>query len=377
MFGYKTSVKILVALGTRPEAVKLAPVILELRDRGFDTQVLFSSQHQSLAQPVFDIFGIAPDFILPQAQGSFELADLAASYLQQAGRVVAQAKPDMVLVQGDTTTAFVGALASYYQRIPVGHVEAGLRTNNPLSPFPEENHRKMIAVLSSLHFAPSAGCREALLNEGISADAIALTGNTVIDALQWILKHVPNPHKDGALPTGDERPYILVTAHRRENFERLHQQYFNELNALAQQKPDMQVIFVMHPNPHVKVLAEQTLRETNIHMVGPMAYAPFLHLLRGAALIITDSGGIQEESAFFGKPTLVIREQTERKELLEGGNMIVVGTEEGKLSSEALRLLNDKAYYDEYCRVNLSYGTGDASKLIVDRIVQWKKSAGL
>ncbi len=369
--------KILVALGTRPEAVKLAPVVLALKDRGFATRVLFSGQHQSLAQPVLSIFGISPDFVFQQAPANFELPSLAAAYVQEAGELIAQEKPDLVLVQGDTTTAFAVALAAYYNRCPVGHVEAGLRTYNALSPFPEENHRRMIAVLSSLHFAPSEAARNALLAEGIMPDTIAMTGNTVIDALQWILKHVPNPFESGALPTGDARPYILVTAHRRENFEKLHQQYFSELNALAAELPHMQVIFVMHPNPHVRVLAEQGLVQPNIHKVEPLGYSDFLHLMRGASLIITDSGGIQEESAFFGKPTLVIREQTERKELLAGGNMIVVGTEEGKLCHESLRLMKDADYYAHYSRVNLSYGTGDASTLIVDRIAQWKNSAAL
>ena len=367
--------KILVALGTRPEAVKLAPVVLALKDRGFVTTVLFSGQHQSLAQPVFDIFGITADFIFPQMQGGFELPALAGAYVQEAGSLIAEEKPDLVLVQGDTTTAFTVALAAYYNRCPVGHVEAGLRTYNALSPFPEENHRRMIGVLASLHFAPSLVARDALLAEGITAETVSVTGNTVIDALQWILKHVPNPFDGGVLPTGDTRPYILVTAHRRENFEKLHQQYFSELNALAAQLLHMQVIFVMHPNPRVRHLVEQSIHQPNIYMVEPLGYGDFLHLMRGAALIITDSGGIQEESAFFGKPTLVIREQTERKELLEGGNMIVVGTAEGRLSSEGLRLLQEPAYYARYCHVNLSYGTGEASTQIVDRIVEWKNSA--
>ncbi len=367
--------KILVALGTRPEAVKLAPVILALKEHGFATEVLFTGQHQSLAQPVFDIFGIVPDHVFPQSEGSFELSDYAASYLQQAGELMARTKPDLVLVQGDTTTAFAVALAAYYHRVPVGHVEAGLRTYNPMSPYPEENNRRMISVLASLHFAPSVIARDALLAEKFPAEQVAMTGNTVIDALQWILKHVPNPYKDGALPTGDARPYILVTAHRRENFEKLHHQYFTELNALAAQLPHMQFIFVMHPNPHVRALVKDSLKQPNIFTVEPMAYAPFLHLLSGASLIITDSGGIQEESAFFGKPALVIREQTERKELLEGGNLIVVGTESGRLSAEALRLMRDESYYKQYSRVNLSYGTGDASTQIVDRIAQWKNSA--
>jgi len=367
-------VKILVALGTRPEAIKLAPVVLELKNRGFATQVLFSNQHHTLAQPVFDIFGIVPDYIFPEGKAGLELADAAGLYVQQAGEVIAKAAPDLVLVQGDTTTAFAVALAAYYQRCPVGHVEAGLRTYNALSPFPEENHRRMLAVLASLHFAPSEGAKAALVAENIPAEHIAMTGNTVIDALQWILKRVPDPFANGGLPTGDVRPYILVTAHRRENFERLHQQYFAELNTLATQVPDMQVIFVMHPNPNVRVLATQGLRGDSIRMIEPLDYAAFLHLLRGAKLIITDSGGIQEESAFFGKPTLVIREQTERNELLESGNMIVVGTEAGKLSAEGLKLLRDDDYYKHYSRVNLSYGSGDASKQIVDRIVQWEKS---
>lgn len=363
--------KILVALGTRPEAVKLAPVVLALKERGFATEVLFSGQHHALARSVLDIFGIAPDHVLPPGPAAFELPDGAAFFLQQTGALLARTRPDLLLVQGDTTTAFTAALAGYYHRCAVGHVEAGLRSCNPLAPFPEENHRRMIAVLADLHFAPSAAARDALLAEGVAGEAIALTGNTVIDALQWILQRVPDPYREGELPGGDTRPYILVTAHRRENFERLHQQYFNELNAIALQMPQMQVIFVLHPNPQVRALAMQHLDQPNIHRVEPLPYASFLHLLRGAALVITDSGGIQEESAFFGTPTLVIRELTERKELLEDGHMIVVGTEAGRLSAEALRLLRDERYYRQYARVNLAYGTGDASIRIVDRITQW------
>lgn len=367
--------KILVALGTRPEAVKLAPVILALKEKGVATRVLFSGQHPALTLPVLSVFGIQPDILLPPAQGGFALTALAGAYVASAGEVIAREQPDMVLVQGDTTTAFAVALAAYYNRCPVGHVEAGLRTHNPLSPFPEENHRRMIAVLSSLHFAPSVAAENALLAEGIAQEAVTVTGNTVIDALQWILKHVPNPFEKKTLPTGDGRPYILVTAHRRENFEKLHEQYFSELNALAGQLPQAQVIFVMHPNPHVRVLAERGLTEPNIFCIEPLDYSAFLHLMRGAAMIITDSGGIQEEAAFFGTPTLVIREQTERKELLAGGNMIVVGTEAGKLSAEGLRLMTDEAYHAHYSRVNLSYGTGDASDLIVERIARWNASA--
>jgi UDP-N-acetylglucosamine 2-epimerase (non-hydrolysing) len=311
---------------------------------------------------------------LAPAPASPDLSDSAAFFLQQAGALLGRTRPDLVLVQGDTTTAFTVALAGYYNRCAVGHVEAGLRTCNPLAPFPEENHRRMIAVLADLHFAPSAAAREALLAEGIASGAITLTGNTVIDALQWILQRVPDPYRDGVLPTGDARPYILVTAHRRENFERLHRQYFCELNAIAAQMPQMQVIFVMHPNPHARALAVQSLDQPNIHKVEPLPYASFLHLLRGAALIITDSGGIQEESAFFGTPTLVIRELTERRELLQDGHMIVVGTEAGKLSAEALKLLRDEHYYRQYARVNLPYGTGHASTRIVDRITQWAEA---
>jgi UDP-N-acetylglucosamine 2-epimerase (non-hydrolysing) len=369
LFGYKIRVKILVALGTRPEAVKLAPVIMALRARGIATDILFSGQHQELALPVLGIFGLAPEYRFSVPLKNFSLQHIAASYLEQAGEVIATVKPDLVLVQGDTTTAFAVALAAYYQSCPVGHVEAGLRTYNPYSPYPEENHRRMIAVLASLHFAPSELAREALLAECIAEESIAMTGNTVIDALQWILQNIP------ASPETPRKPYILVTAHRRENFAELHQQYFASLNALATSRPDLQVLFVRHPNPNVKALAAQELTAPNIRMIEPQSYEKFVYLMRDAKLIITDSGGIQEESAFLGKPTLVIREQTERKELLDKGNVVIVGTDSNRLQEEVARLLSDSGYYKELSRVNLAYGTGNASSLIVDSILQWKRSA--
>ena len=369
--------KIMIVFGTRPEAIKMAPVVAALKSHlNFAVEVCVTAQHREMLDQVLSLFQIVPDYDLNLMSAGQTLPAIFSKVLLGMTEVVERAKPDLVLVHGDTTTTAATAMACFYQRVSVGHVEAGLRTGNALSPYPEENHRKMIAVLSSLHFAPSGAARDALLAEGIAADAIAMTGNTVIDALQWILQNVPDPYKEGALPSGDKRPDLVVTEHRRENFDGLHEQYFKELNALAAKMPGMQVIFVMHPNPNVRVVAEEILTQENIFMTPPMAYADFLHLLRGAKLIITDSGGIQEESAFFGKPTLVIREQTERKELLMGGNMIVMGTEEGKLSAQAHRLLSDEAYYQQHSQANFSYGRGDASAQIVERVVQWKNSTG-
>ena len=367
--------KTLVALGTRPEAVKLAPVVLALRDAGIATELLFSRQHELLAQSVFDIFKLVPEHVFTQPPSSFSLHDLAASYVQQAGAVIARVRPDLVLVQGDTTTAYACALAAYYLRVPVGHVEAGLRTGNPFSPYPEENHRRMIAVLADLHFAPSQSAKDALLAENVPAAGVHVTGNTVIDALRWILETVPDPYQGGKkLPTGDARPYILVTAHRRENFDRMHQAYFQRLNALAAALPTMQVIFVTHPNPNVQRHAVRELTEANVFQVPPMAYENFVHMMRGAALIVTDSGGVQEESAYLGKPALLMRENTERKELQEGGNLIVVGLDSERLLTEARRLLSDEAYYQTYSRVQMPYGKGDSAQRIVGHIQQWWQS---
>ena len=367
--------KTLVALGTRPEAVKLAPVVMALRDAGVETELLFSRQHEALAQSVFDIFRLVPEHVFTQPPSSFSLHDLAASYLQQAGAVIARVRPDLVLVQGDTTTAFACALAAYYLRVPVGHVEAGLRTGNPFSPYPEENHRRMIAVLADMHFAPSPSAVDALVTENIAPESIAMTGNTVIDALRWILDNVPDPFKGGhMLPTGDARPYILVTAHRRENFDLMHQAYFRQLNMLAAALPEMQVIFVTHPNPNVQRHAVRELTESNVFQIPPLGYDHFVHLMRGAALIVTDSGGVQEESAFLGKPALLMRENTERKELQEGGNLIVVGLDSERLLSEAKRLLSEPAYYQQFSRVHTPYGMGDSAQRIVGHIEQWWRS---
>lgn len=364
--------KTLVALGTRPEAVKLAPLALALRDAGIAAEVLFSRQHEALAQSVFDIFRLVPEHVFTQPPSSFSLHDLAASYLQQAGAVIARVRPDLVIVQGDTTTAYTAALAAYYLRVPVAHVEAGLRTGNAFSPYPEENHRRMIAVLADLHFAPSPYAVEELRAENIASERIFMTGNTVIDALRWILDNVPDPFKDGKnLPSGDARPYILVTAHRRENFDTMHQAYFQRLNALAAALPALQVIFVTHPNPNVQRHAVRELKEANIFQIPPLAYDEFIHLMRGARLIITDSGGVQEESAYLGKPVLLMRENTERKELQDGCNLIVVGLDSGRLMTEAQRLLTDAAYYQTFSRVHTPYGVGDSAQRIVGHIQQW------
>ncbi len=360
---------VLVILGTRPEAIKLAPVIRRLKDsigpQG-PVRVCSTGQHQEMLEPVLELFRIKPDIQLDVMRPDQKLPDLASRLLDRLRRVFEESRPRLVLVQGDTTTAFIGALCAFYDQVPVGHVEAGLRTRDLERPFPEELNRQIVSRIARYHFAPTESARRNLLEEGIPADQIWVTGNTVIDAL---LETAAMPCQfaqplSGILAAG--RRLILVTAHRRESFGGPFRQICRALLEIARRHPECDLIYPVHLNPNVRKDARQFLeRVPNIHLIPPLDYLPFVHLMNRSHLILTDSGGIQEEAPSLGKPVLVLRERTERPEAVEAGTVRIVGFEEARIVGETERLLQDAAHYESMSRAINPYGDGHASERIV------------
>lgn len=363
--------RLLVVVGTRPEAIKLCPVFLELQRRSeFAVQLCATAQHRELLDQVLDVFGVAPDWDLDLMRPGQTLAETTARVIAGLEAVLQDARPDMVLVQGDTTTTLCGALAAFYHRIPVGHVEAGLRTWDPQQPFPEEMNRVLTSRLATLHFAATRWAAENLLREGVPEARIAVTGNPGIDAVLWVrdrleqglLPSRPWPQLDGS------RKLILVTAHRRESFGEGFRRICAALAELAA-RDDVEIVYPVHPNPNVQVPVRQLLAGIpNIHLIEPLEYVPFVDLMRRAWLVLTDSGGIQEEGPSLGKPILVLREKTERPEGVEAGSVKLVGTQTRRIVEEAVRLLEDRQEYERMARVHNPYGDGHASRRIADAI---------
>jgi UDP-N-acetylglucosamine 2-epimerase (non-hydrolysing) len=363
--------RLLVVVGTRPEAIKLCPVFLELQRRSeFAVQLCATAQHRELLDQVLDVFGVAPDWDLDLMRPGQTLAETTARVIAGLEAVLQDARPDMVLVQGDTTTTLCGALAAFYHRIPVGHVEAGLRTWDPQQPFPEEMNRVLTSRLATLHFAATRWAAENLVREGVPEARIAVTGNPGIDAVLWVrdrleqglLPSRPWPQLDGS------RKLILVTAHRRESFGEGFRRICAALAELAA-RDDVEIVYPVHPNPNVQVPVRQLLAGIpNIHLIEPLEYVPFVDLMRRAWLVLTDSGGIQEEGPSLGKPILVLREKTERPEGVEAGSVKLVGTQTRRIVEEAVRLLEDRQEYERMARVHNPYGDGQASRRIADAI---------
>jgi len=363
--------RLLLVVGTRPEAIKLCPVFLELQRRSeFAVQLCATAQHRELLDQVLDVFGVAPDWDLDLMRPGQTLAETTARVIAGLEAVLQDARPDMVLVQGDTTTTLCGALAAFYHRIPVGHVEAGLRTWDPQQPFPEEMNRVLTSRLATLHFAATRWAAENLLREGVPEARIAVTGNPGIDAVLWVrdrleqglLPSRPWPQLDGS------RKLILVTAHRRESFGEGFRRICAALAELAA-RDDVEIVYPVHPNPNVQVPVRQLLAGIpNIHLIEPLEYVPFVDLMRRAWLVLTDSGGIQEEAPSLGKPILVLREKTERPEGVEAGSVKLVGTQTRRIVEEAVRLLEDRQEYERMARVHNPYGDGHASRRIADAI---------
>lgn len=364
--------RVLSVFGTRPEAIKMAPVVNALaKAEGVEARVCVTAQHREMLDQVLGLFGIRPDFDLDLMKPGQDLTDITANVLHGLKPILADFQPDLVLVHGDTTTTLAATLAAYYQRIPVGHVEAGLRTGNILSPWPEEVNRKVAGAITKFHFAPTDRSRNNLLAENVPNADIHVTGNTVIDALQEAVAIIG---ADAALEQDladrfqldPNKRMILVTGHRRESFGGGFQRICNALARLAE-RDDVEIVYPVHLNPNVKGPVSDTLGgRDNVHLLPPQDYLPFVYLMNRSHLILTDSGGVQEEAPSLGKPVLVMRETTERPEAVEAGTVCLVGTDADLIVSTANALLNDPAAYDAMSFAHNPYGDGKAAARIVE-----------
>jgi len=363
--------KVLSVFGTRPEAVKMAPVVQRLAQTpNVDARVCVTAQHREMLDQVLNLFGIQPDYDLDLMRENQSLADLSASIFTHLDPVLSDYAPDWVLVQGDTTTVAITSLLAYYRRIKVGHVEAGLRTHDKWQPFPEEINRRVAGVVADLHFAPTELTRENLLREGIPEAAIALTGNPVIDALQFVAGQ-PEPEEVTALLDKLEigkRELVLVTAHRRENFGRPLENICLALKELAGHG-DLEIVYPVHLNPNVQEPVNRILGDVpHVTLLPPLDYLPLVHLQKRSKIILTDSGGIQEEAPTFGVPVLVLREVTERPEGVAAGTLKLVGTEPDNIVREAKRLLDDPSAHADMAKAANPFGDGHAAERIVEAI---------
>lgn len=362
--------KCLFVFGTRPEAIKLSPLILHMKARPeeFLVQTAVTGQHREMLDQVLAAFGVVPDFDLNLMTPGQTLASLTSRILSELEGVLAQAKPDIVYVQGDTTTTFCGALAAFYARIPVGHVEAGLRTRDMSQPFPEEMNRVLTGRLAAIHFAATEGAGRNLIEDGVPPAVIHVTGNTGIDAVLYVRDRLAAgelKHEGWAFPAAG-RKLIVVTAHRRENFGAGLGAICDALLQLSR-RPDVEIVWPVHRNPQVLGPVQERLGDVpNIHLLEPVGYVPFVALMSHATLLLTDSGGIQEEGPSLGKPVLVLREKTERPEAVEAGTVRLAGTSERRIVEEVSRLLDDSGAYEAMSRIHNPYGDGQASRRIAD-----------
>lgn len=365
--------RVLLVMGTRPEAIKLAPVLRALRARPADFLPIVCStgQHREMLDQVFELFGITPDVDLRVMTHNQGLAGLTAQVLTGIDGVLEREKPDLVLVQGDTTSTFVGALAAFYRRIPVGHVEAGLRTWDRFAPFPEEINRTLAGHVADIHFAPTDRARQNLLREGLPESAIHVTGNTGIDAF---LDVAGRPEPAGGYPWSKHAgPLVAITAHRRESFGEGFVRICAALRLLAQSRPDTLFVYPVHRNPNVKGPVEKELSDIpNLMLIEPMPYLPFCHLLKRSTIILTDSGGIQEEAPSLEKPVLVLRETTERPEAVDAGTAILVGTDVGKILTQASRLLDCPEERAKMTQGKNPFGDGKASERIAELLAGFR-----
>ena len=359
--------KVLFVMGTRPEAIKLCPVIRRFRRSGspFEAKVCVTAQHRGLLDQVLSVFGISPEYDLNAMRPGQSLTAATARMLADLEPVLAGERPDLVTVQGDTSSTLCGALAAFYARIPVAHIEAGLRTGDLQHPFPEEMNRVVVSRVSSVHFAPTARAAANLRAEGVPDSAICVTGNTGIDAVLYIRDRLEQGIVRGDLPELDpSRHLIVVTAHRRESFGEGFERLCRAIRRIADLR-DVQIVYPVHPNPNVLEPVRRHLEgHPRIRLIEPLDYISFVDLARRAYLILTDSGGIQEEAPSLGKPVLVLRENTERPEAVEAGTATLVGTETEKIVKETLRLLDDAPEYNRRSRIHNPYGDGDAGERI-------------
>ena len=368
--------KVLTVFGTRPEAIKMAPLVHALaRDPHFEAKVCVTAQHREMLDQVLKLFSIVPDYDLNIMQPGQGLTEITCRILEGLKPVLESFKPDVVLVHGDTTTTMAASLAAFYQRIPVGHVEAGLRTGDLSSPWPEEGNRTLTGHLATYHFAPTETSRQNLLRENIADNRITITGNTVIDALFWVRDRVLS---DEALRNELTQRYpflangkkmILVTGHGRESFGRGFEQICHALAEIAANNPDVQIVYPVHLNPNVSEPVNRILGHVeNVMLIEPQDYLPFVWLMNRAWLILTDSGGIQEEAPSLGKPVLVMREMTERPEAVSAGTVCLVGTDSQRIVNEVTRLLHDESAWQAMSRAHNPYGDGQACHRILSAL---------
>ena len=364
--------KVMTVFGTRPEAIKMAPVVLELnRHMEIEPIVTVTAQHREMLDQVLRLFTITPDYDLDIMATSQTLFDITNKALIGLEKVLKEVKPDIVLVHGDTTTTFVGALAAYYHQINVGHVEAGLRTGNKYSPFPEEMNRKLTGAIADLHFAPTQTSKANLLREGVDESKIFVTGNTVIDALHQTVRNdfAFDNHLLEGIDYGSKR-IILVTTHRRENLGEPMRHVYKALKRLTETFADVEVVFPVHKNPKVREVVNEELGNLDkVHLTDPLDYEPFANLMSRSTIILTDSGGVQEEAPALGKPVLVLRDTTERPEAVEAGTVKLIGTDSERVFNESKLLLTDQQEYDRMAKSTNPYGDGKAASRIVSALL--------
>ena len=370
--------RILLVFGTRPEAIKMCPLVKEFQKHPeeFETVVCVTGQHREMLDQVLQIFGVKPDYDLNIMKQGQDLYDVTARVLVGMRDILDTVKPDVVLVHGDTTTSMAAAMAAFYRQIPVGHVEAGLRTHNLYSPWPEEMNRQVTGRIAEYDFAPTPLSRQNLLDEGVSEEKITVTGNTVIDALHWVVENVmkkgykPLDPLVASLPQ-DDRRMVLITGHRRENFGEGFISMCTAIRDLARKYPEVDFVYPMHLNPNVRKPIREVFgdeRRDNLFFIEPLDYLDFVYLMSRSYIVLTDSGGIQEEAPGLGKPVLVMRDTTERPEALEAGTVRLVGTDYDKIVSEVSALLDDRNHYEAMSHAVNPYGDGKACPRIVEKL---------
>jgi len=377
----KAPIKVLSVFGTRPEAIKMAPLVMQLaKDSRFDARVCVTAQHREMLDQVLELFDLRPDYDLNVMKTGQDLTDVTTAILHGLKTVLEDSKPDVILVHGDTATTFASSLAAYYQQIPIAHVEAGLRTKNLYSPWPEEGNRHLVGSLAALHFAPTDISRQNLLDEGVNPERIHVTGNTVVDALLEVVNKLNSPNSPlrtefeqrfSFVPQG--RRMVLVTGHRRENFGQGFEQICQALAETAKRFGEVEFVYPVHLNPNVREPVQRLLKGIgNVHLIEPQDYLPFVYLMTRAYVILTDSGGIQEEAPALGKPVLVMRDTTERPEAVCAGTVKLVGTQVDSIIHHLSLLLSDESEYSRMSFAHNPYGDGTASSSIREALVRFR-----
>ncbi|EGP5003284.1 non-hydrolyzing UDP-N-acetylglucosamine 2-epimerase [Enterococcus faecium] len=360
-------IKIMTIFGTRPEAIKMAPLIKAIEnDERFESIITVTAQHRQMLDQVMDIFDLKADYDLNIMKDGQTLTDITSRVIKELDSVLVEAKPDIILVHGDTTTTFAASIAGFYHQIKIGHVEAGLRTWNKYSPFPEEMNRQLTDTLADIYFAPTVMSKSNLLKEGRSEESVFITGNTAIDAMKYTIKQ---NYSNDLLDNLAGKRIILVTMHRRENLGQPMTNVFKAINRLVEKFEDVHIVFPMHKNPKVRKNAEETFNDSEqVHLIEPLDVIDFQNFSNNSYMILSDSGGVQEEAPSLGVPVLVLRDTTERPEGIEVGTLKLVGTEEDKVFEEATLLLSDKEEYEKMSQASNPYGDGNASERILDAI---------